>query len=84
MDDHRVPVLAGEELVVAPVEGDVGVTQAQVVDGSVGATGEVALDIGGGLCSQHLGAGDFEPEAGGDGQHVGLPAVVEVVAEAVT
>ena len=39
VDDHRVPVLAGHQAVVLPPQVDVGVAQAQVVDGGVGAAG---------------------------------------------
>ena len=83
MDHHCIPILACEKLMVAPIHSDVGMPQAQVVNGGISRTGEVALDVCAGLGAQHVGAVDAEAETGGDGQHIGLPAVVDVVTEAV-
>ena len=83
MDDHRIPILAYGKFMTVPIQPKVGVPQAQVVDGSIGATREVAFNICHSVGSKHLWTNNLKSKAGGDGQHVGLPAVVEVVAEAV-
>lgn len=96
MDDHGVPVLSCQEAatgdeefcvalrpVVLPHEVEVGVAETQVVDGGVSRAGEVALDVGARFGAPYRRAVDAEAEARGDCQHVGLPAVVDVVAIAV-
>ena len=78
--DHGIPVLSGKEFVSTPVEGEIGVTQAQVVDGGIVRTSKVTFDKGRSLCPKHLWPRNLNIQPGGDGKHIRLPAVVDVVA----
>ena len=83
MDDHGVPVLPHKEFVFVPLQCKVGVTQPEVVNSGVGGSGEIPLDEGSALRSPYFGAVDSEIDPGSDGQHVGLPPVINVSAKAV-
>lgn len=78
LNDHGVPELACEEGAMVPIHVDVGMAEAEVVVGGVGAAGEVALHEGFGVCSEDVGALEGKVDAGGDAEEVHVPAVVDV------
>ncbi len=57
--------------------------QPEIVDSGVGSPREVPFDKGATLRSPYLRAVDGEIEPGSDGQHVSLPPVIDVAAQAV-
>ena len=63
-----------------PLHVNVGVAQAQIVDGGVGGAGEVALYIALDMRAQHVGALYGEAQAGGDAEQLQRGGGVEVVA----